>query len=354
MREAWYPVHRSEKLPKRTPVSAKLLGDPIVLFRGEGGRPSCFLDSCPHRSIPLSLGRVANERLVCGYHGWQFDGAGRCTFIPPGGSRTCLTPNATARTYPALERYGVIWVWPGNPSMADENLFPLPHPEVGDRILTDTITTEFGSRFDLVMDHGLDMPHFVAIHSRTLVRIRPQARSGFPHLEGIAEQGDSLTMRWRVRWSKSPVVMKAFRPCNLLLDLPFNHSGTRSMQQVVFFTPNDREKTTGTLFAYRNFMNMPILSNLVSLLFRAVMAKGRTEDDEVFAGQLANEKLGARSVAGWSYDIVGKRYASWQNAQAGPDMWFRDLHHARLRYGSQPVGETAPNPNVTKTSHGTQ
>ena len=126
------------------------------------------------------------------------------------------------------------------------------------------------------------------------------------------------------------------------------------MQQVVFFTPNDREKTTGTLFAYRNFMNIPILSNLASLLFRAVMAKGRTEDDEVFAGQLANEKLGARSVAGWSYDVVGKRYASWQNAQADPDMWFRDLHHARLRYGSQRVGETAPHPNVTKTSHGTQ
>ena len=43
---------------------------------------ACFLDACPHRTVPLSYGKVVNDRLQCGYHGWEFDLEGRCRRVP--------------------------------------------------------------------------------------------------------------------------------------------------------------------------------------------------------------------------------------------------------------------------------
>ena len=55
-----------------------------------------FLDICPHRLVPLSEGRITdNKELQCAYHGWCFEASGKCTAIPQGGNannpRTCAT-----------------------------------------------------------------------------------------------------------------------------------------------------------------------------------------------------------------------------------------------------------------------
>lgn len=64
------------------PLARVIAGVPLVLFRSEG-RVAALLDRCPHRNVPLSLGRVlADGRLECAYHGWQFDCEGVCRKIP--------------------------------------------------------------------------------------------------------------------------------------------------------------------------------------------------------------------------------------------------------------------------------
>src|SRR5262245_19283114 len=74
----WYFACQSRELGKR-PLARTVLGVPLVIFRGEGGKPAALLDRCPHRNAPLSIGRViGGGRLECAYHGWQFDGAGAC------------------------------------------------------------------------------------------------------------------------------------------------------------------------------------------------------------------------------------------------------------------------------------
>jgi phenylpropionate dioxygenase-like ring-hydroxylating dioxygenase large terminal subunit len=74
----WYVACRSTAL-RRRPLARRLLGMPLVLFRDAGGQPAALLDRCPHRNLPLSLGRVlASGRLECAYHGWQLDASGRC------------------------------------------------------------------------------------------------------------------------------------------------------------------------------------------------------------------------------------------------------------------------------------
>ena len=83
MASQWFIVAMSRELKKK-PLARMLMGIPLVLFRDGEGKPGALLDRCPHRNVPLSLGRVAPEsgQLECAYHGWRFDRGGACRFIP--------------------------------------------------------------------------------------------------------------------------------------------------------------------------------------------------------------------------------------------------------------------------------
>jgi nitrite reductase/ring-hydroxylating ferredoxin subunit len=78
----WWPVASSTEI--RDEAIAVSLGDTgIALFRDADGTAKALLDRCPHRRMPLSLGKVVDGGLLqCGYHGWSFDGAGSCALIP--------------------------------------------------------------------------------------------------------------------------------------------------------------------------------------------------------------------------------------------------------------------------------
>ena len=76
----WHPVLTAKAL-KTKPVRVVLEGVPLVLFRTSEG-VACLKDICPHRFAPLSMGRIVENSIECPYHGWRFDGGGRCTKIP--------------------------------------------------------------------------------------------------------------------------------------------------------------------------------------------------------------------------------------------------------------------------------
>ena len=117
--EGWHPIATTAEL-KTKPLARQLLGQPIVAFRAAKG-PSVLLDRCPHRNFPLSDGRVRGGEIECPYHGWRFDGSGRCSVIPGSDEPT----RSRAEALPTIERFGAIWT-----SLAREPaVFPaLPHP----------------------------------------------------------------------------------------------------------------------------------------------------------------------------------------------------------------------------------
>lgn len=95
----------------RAPAGVVLEGVPVVLFRGEDGRPRALLDRCPHRWVPLSMGTCEQGKIVCAYHGWAFDGDGMCRRIPsnlaPEGPPL---PRPMASAYEVEDRDGRLWV----------------------------------------------------------------------------------------------------------------------------------------------------------------------------------------------------------------------------------------------------
>lgn len=117
----FHPLLDAKQL-KDKPVAATLMGTPIVLVRLEG-QARAFLDSCPHRQIPLSQGTVCNDRLTCSYHGWQFDGDGHVVHTP--GVTPCTTKAKVTR-FPVQEKDGLIWVSLTNTPIAPTLFSELP------------------------------------------------------------------------------------------------------------------------------------------------------------------------------------------------------------------------------------
>jgi phenylpropionate dioxygenase-like ring-hydroxylating dioxygenase large terminal subunit len=82
--DQWYPFAPVCDLDPGAPHGKTVLGLSVVAWYDRGaGEWRVFDDACPHRLAPLSQGRVDDKgRLQCVYHGWCFDGAGACKFIP--------------------------------------------------------------------------------------------------------------------------------------------------------------------------------------------------------------------------------------------------------------------------------
>jgi vanillate O-demethylase monooxygenase subunit len=104
----WYPVAFSHEVMK-APYATRLLDERVVLYRIADGSVVAARDICYHRGVPLSLGHVEGDEIVCRYHGLRYDPSGRCTCIPahPNGA---ISPRLRLDIYQAQERYGLVWV----------------------------------------------------------------------------------------------------------------------------------------------------------------------------------------------------------------------------------------------------
>ena len=164
LRDYWYVAALSDEVSAE-PLARTLLGEPVVLYRGAGGRIVALEDRCCHRQLPLSMGKVLGERLQCGYHGLVFDATGACVEVP---GQAAVPPGAAVRSYPVCERWGWAWIWMGAADAADEARIPDFHE------LDDPGWRARGSRipmacdYRLAVDNLLDLSHLTYVHQTTL------------------------------------------------------------------------------------------------------------------------------------------------------------------------------------------
>ncbi|WIG60784.1 MAG: Vanillate O-demethylase oxygenase subunit [Ktedonobacterales bacterium] len=156
----WHVVAYAPDVPEGKPVSVRLLEEDLVLWRA-GGQVHAWRDLCVHRGTRLSLGRIEGDTLVCPYHGWTYNTEGRCVRIPahPG-----QTPPEKARTmvYQAREKYGWIWVSPGNPTH-DIPAFPEWDDASFRKVHCGPYT--FKASGPRAIENFLDVTHFPFVHA---------------------------------------------------------------------------------------------------------------------------------------------------------------------------------------------
>ena len=125
-----------------------------------------MIDRCAHRWASLSMGRLEGDTLRCMYHGVRFGPDGRCVEVP---EQTATPAALTVRTYPVAERHKWVWVWPGDPALAD----PASIPDV------DYLDDDEGRRHRFgqidyeahrmgICDNLLDLSHVAFLHENTL------------------------------------------------------------------------------------------------------------------------------------------------------------------------------------------
>lgn len=119
LRRFWYPIVPAAQLSDK-PFPFTLLGENIVLWRDAEGKAQCILDRCCHRSAKLSKGWVQDDRIVCGYHGWEYDGTGQCVRIPQMTDRETM-PGARTPGFKVQEKYDYVWV-----TLSEEPLAGIP------------------------------------------------------------------------------------------------------------------------------------------------------------------------------------------------------------------------------------
>ncbi|WP_267555134.1 Rieske (2Fe-2S) protein [Rhizobium rhizogenes] len=104
----WVPVALSVSIEAGTSAGAVVEGGEIVVWRDNSGKAHVWEDRCPHRGMRMSFGFVRGDHIACLYHGWQYDTAGQCRYIPA--HPTLEVPQSIkVPTYVAEEKYGIVW-----------------------------------------------------------------------------------------------------------------------------------------------------------------------------------------------------------------------------------------------------
>ncbi len=163
MKNYWYIATSSKDLGKK-PLSCKILNEPIVLFRDENDIPLALLDRCPHRNASLSHGKIEKGIIRCSYHGWEFNGEGKCVFIPSLCEGEKIPGSSYTSSFPVIEQNGYIWVWIGDRKPGeDEKPFTIPHYQENGW-LHYKLRAKIINTVDNVIENFIDSPHTGYIH----------------------------------------------------------------------------------------------------------------------------------------------------------------------------------------------
>ncbi len=222
---AWYVAAWTDEVGDQL-LARTLLDERVVLYRKRDGAPAALADRCPHRFAPLSMGRLVDDQIECAYHGLRFDCSGTCKHNPHGNGM--IPPKALVRAYPLVERDRLLWIWMGDPELADEGLIP-EFNFLGDPTFQNVKGyTLAEGHYELMTDNIMDLGHIEFLHPGLLGSdaVRRAASEVVqdgntvhsnrltsdevlpPFLQVWYEAGERRVKRWlNVRWDP-PALMK--------------------------------------------------------------------------------------------------------------------------------------------------
>lgn len=167
-RRYWIPALLATELPAPDcpPVRVALMSERLIAFRDTAGAVGLMDEFCAHRGVSLWFGRNEQHGLRCPYHGWKYDVAGRCVEVPSQGGDFCK--RVKVKSYPVVERAGVIWAYMGPPESRPE----LPSFEWMELPASHVYLSKRWQECNYLqaMEGGVDSSHVSFLHSGDLGR----------------------------------------------------------------------------------------------------------------------------------------------------------------------------------------
>lgn len=161
----WYVAAWDHELIDGTKLARTILEKPVVMYRGESGKYVALDNRCCHRGAPLSMGRIEGDCIRCMYHGMKYDSSGMCVQIP---GQDRIPKTLKVQSYPVEVRDHLVWIWLGDPALADPGLIvdyaPLRDPNW--RGLPAYL--HYDANWLLIVDNLSDFSHLAFVHTNTL------------------------------------------------------------------------------------------------------------------------------------------------------------------------------------------
>ncbi|MBX9687743.1 MAG: aromatic ring-hydroxylating dioxygenase subunit alpha [Candidatus Obscuribacterales bacterium] len=257
----WYAAISSDEVKGNKPTAIRRFGRELVVWRDRDGKASVMDDSCPHRSVKLSLGSVKNGVLACAFHGFEFASDGSCILVPETGKPAA---NLRCRSMPCLESHGFIWLWYGPAEQAESH--PPWFEELDEGLSWSQYTSSWPCHITRCIENQLDYAHLPYIHASTIGR-------GFKLQDNDRNfelDDDSIKLRLK----QSHFIFKFPNIWSLQI-LPGR------FYQFIAFVPIDLENTLLYVRAYQRFVTIPVLRNALALILDYQSKKILLQDKSV-------------------------------------------------------------------------
>ncbi len=285
----WYVVLESNEV-KSKPVGVTRLGEKLVFWRDASGGVHAAVDRCPHRFAALSMGEMVDDHIQCPFHGFEFEGSGKCLHIPAHGRNGVIPAAMKLNTYPTHEDHGFIWVWSGHHPPVD-----LAPPEffenIDDSFFTASAHDPWNTHYSRVVENQLDVVHLPFIHRNSIGRGNRKVVDG-PLVQWKGEKMLDTYVFNRIDDGTPPRSPKDIRQedagsVHLELIMPnlWQNYISPDVRIVAAFVPVDDDHTLLYLRFYQRFLKIPILGKLVAKLAMPFNVKVAHEDRRVVITQ---------------------------------------------------------------------
>jgi phenylpropionate dioxygenase-like ring-hydroxylating dioxygenase large terminal subunit len=156
----WHVVALSSDLVAGELTPITLFERDLVAWRDDGGDIHVWDDLCLHRGARLSKGYIQDDRVVCPYHGWNYDRSAQCVLMPAAPRDTPMK-KARAVSHHVVEKYGLVWVCIGAP---DRDVPPFPEWDDASykKVVCGPYTFKSGYR---AIENFIDATHFPFVHA---------------------------------------------------------------------------------------------------------------------------------------------------------------------------------------------
>ena len=324
LRNAWYVAAFSREIGHALqPI--KLLDESVVLYRTSSGEVAALEDACPHRKLPLSMGRLKGDAVECGYHGLTFNVQGACI---DAATQTRIPPLACVRSYPVRERYGLIWIWMGEPEQAANTpLIDIEHHDDPNWYLSPGDSLLCRCHYLWLVDNLLDPSHVAWVHrgsfagagtedtplqihddeqgvicSRWLLNRPPP-----PYYEPLLKfsgHADRL-QHYEVRYPSIAINKSTFAPAGTGGDALRDSAQVYRMVSYNFLTPIDADTTRYFWLQHRN--TDPLNADITQRI--AAAAKSAFEEDRLVLEAVHQGMKNRRtSTTGLMLDVAPSRF----------------------------------------------
>ena len=269
IRNQWYGIMEAKEIRRDRLIGVTRMGEKLVLWRSPDGRISCLADQCCHRGAALSAGKLSDDQARCPFHGLAYDASGRVTLIPANGKNTPVPERYQVKSYQAVERYGLIWLWYGD---GVENLPEVPFfEELRQGFSHGGFSETWPVHYTRAIENQLDVVHLPFVHgdsigrgNKTLVNgpvVKWAGNRMTFYVHNTVDDGASVPLK--------PEEIENYQDLfSLQLQMPnlWQNRISSQVRILAVFAPIDEGHTRIYLRFYQKIVTLPVLAPIFNYL----------------------------------------------------------------------------------------